>query len=107
VVHARLRGGPANSGRGSGHFLAECFARLRDAGAKGRSRCAPIPASTAARWSGPAARPGPASPSRSGSTPSPRSLIEAIPEQASTPIPYWFDGAADVTEDQLPTLREE
>ena len=27
-----------------------------------------------------------------------RSLIEAIPEDAWTPIPYWMDGAADVAE---------
>ena len=27
-----------------------------------------------------------------------RSLIEAIPEQDWTPIPYWMDGAADVAE---------
>ena len=25
-----------------------------------------------------------------------RELIEAIPEQDWTPIPYWMDGAADV-----------
>ena len=25
-------------------------------------------------------------------------LIEAIPEDAWTPIPYWMDGAADVAE---------
>ena len=27
-----------------------------------------------------------------------QNLIEAIPEDAWTPIPYWMDGAADVTE---------
>ena len=27
-----------------------------------------------------------------------RNLIEAIPEQDWTPIPYWMDGAADVAE---------
>ena len=27
-----------------------------------------------------------------------RAVIEAIPEEAWTPIPYWFDGAADVAE---------
>ena len=29
---------------------------------------------------------------------SPHNLIEAIPEDAWTPIPYWMDGAADVAE---------
>jgi hypothetical protein len=27
-----------------------------------------------------------------------RGLIEAIPEEAWTPIPYWIDGGADVAE---------
>ena len=27
-----------------------------------------------------------------------RNIIEAIPEQDWTPIPYWMDGAADVAE---------
>ena len=27
-----------------------------------------------------------------------RNLIEAIPEEDWTPIPYWMDGAADVAE---------
>jgi len=32
VIHARLRGGPAHSGRGAKSFLAETFARVREAG---------------------------------------------------------------------------
>jgi len=35
VVHCRLRGGNANSGRGAGGFLTETFNRLRNAGATG------------------------------------------------------------------------
>ncbi len=35
VVHARLRGGNANSGRGAASFLTEAFARVRAAGAVG------------------------------------------------------------------------
>ena len=27
-----------------------------------------------------------------------RNIIEAIPEDSWTPIPYWMDGAADVAE---------
>ncbi len=30
-----------------------------------------------------------------------RDLIEAIPEEDWTPIPYWMDGAADVSRDDL------
>jgi hypothetical protein len=35
VVHSRLRGGNANSGRGAGSFLTETFNRARAAGATG------------------------------------------------------------------------
>jgi len=35
VLHARLRGGPANTTRGAAHFLAETVTRLRGAGASG------------------------------------------------------------------------
>jgi hypothetical protein len=33
VLHSRLRGGPANSGRGAGSFVTETISRLRAAGA--------------------------------------------------------------------------
>ena len=35
-----------------------------------------------------------------------RNLIEAIPEDAWTPIPYWMDGAADVAETTCTPLPE-
>jgi hypothetical protein len=35
VLHARLRGGPSNSGRGASGFLTETFARVRAGGASG------------------------------------------------------------------------
>ena len=34
-----------------------------------------------------------------------RDLIEAIPEEDWTPIPYWMDGAADVAETRFQTKR--
>ena len=34
-------------------------------------------------------------------------LIEAIPEDAWTPIPYWMDGAADVAEAEYTPFRSE
>ena len=46
VLMARLREGRANTARGAAHFLRETVARVRDAGATGRSRCAPTAAST-------------------------------------------------------------
>ena len=36
-----------------------------------------------------------------------RNLIEAIPEDAWTPIPYWMDGAADVAETTYTPFRTE
>ena len=35
-----------------------------------------------------------------------RDLIEAIPEEDWTPIPYWMDGAADVAETTYPKSTE-
>ena len=35
-----------------------------------------------------------------------RNLIEAIPEEDWTPIPYWMDGAADVAETDLHPFPE-
>ena len=36
-----------------------------------------------------------------------RNLIEAIPEQDWTPIPYWMDGAADVAETEYRPFQHE
>ena len=36
-----------------------------------------------------------------------RNLIEAIPEEDWTPIPYWMEGAADVAETTYVTFRSE
>ena len=62
------------------------------------SRCGPTAASIPTPWSPSAAGWMSASPSPSASAPRLRNLIEAIPEDAWTPIPYWMDGAADVAE---------
>jgi hypothetical protein len=36
-----------------------------------------------------------------------RGLVEAIPEEAWTPIPYWLDGGADVAETTYTPFRDE
>ena len=99
VLMARLREGRANTARGAAHFLRETVGRVRYAGARGqltvrRRQCGfythaivaacrrmdvrfSITVRQHARL---------------------RSLIEAIPEQDWTPIPYWMEGAADVAE---------
>jgi Transposase DDE domain group 1 len=98
VLAARLRGGSANTVRGAGHFLREAIGRVRDAGATGQltvradsgfyahavvavCRAMDVRFSITIRQHR-----------------SVRRLIEAIPEAAWTPIPYWIDGGADVAE---------
>jgi hypothetical protein len=98
VLMARLREGRANTARGAGHFLTETIGRVRDAGASGQltmradsgfyahevvrvCRAMKVRFSITLR--------------QSSAT---RRLIEAIPEDAWIPIPYWIDGGADVAE---------
>ena len=95
---ARLREGRANTARGAAHFLRETVGRVRYAGANGRltlradsgfythgvvsvCRKMDVRFSITIRQHK-----------------SLHNLIEAIPEDAWTPIPYWMDGAADVAE---------
>jgi len=98
VLMARLREGRANTARGAGHFLRETIGRVRDAGASGQltmradsgfyahavvavCRAMDVRFSITIRQHR-----------------SVRRLIEAIPADAWTPIPYWLDGGADVAE---------
>ena len=98
VLMARLREGRANTARGAGHFLRETIGRVRSAGANGQltvradsgfyghavvavCRTMKVRFSITIRQHA-----------------SIRRLIEAIPEAAWTPIPYWIDGGADVAE---------
>ncbi len=98
VLHARLRGGNANTVRGAAHFLTETIGRVRAAGATGQltvradsgfyahavvsvCRAMGVRFSITIRQS-----------------PAIRGLIETIPDDAWTPIPYWLDGGADVAE---------
>ena len=97
VVHSRLRGGNANSGRGAANFLTETFARVRDAGATG--------AITLRADSGFYAKAVVAACRSAGVRFSItvrlqkalHTTIASIPEQDWTPIPYFLDGA-DVAE---------
>jgi hypothetical protein len=98
VLMARLRGGNANTTRGAAHFLRETIGRVRQAGASGQltvradsgfyahevvavCRRLDVRFSITVRQ-------------HQGL----RRLIEAIPEDAWTPISYWLDGGADVAE---------
>ena len=95
---ARLREGRANTARGATHFLRETVGRVRYAGAKGQltvradsgfythavvavCRRMDVRFSITIRQHK-----------------SLRNLIEAIPEEDWSPVPYWTEGAADVAE---------
>ncbi len=98
VLMGRLRGGTAKSGHRAGHFLRETVSRVRAAGTTGRitmradsgfygyevvKACRDLDVRfsiTAQQHAGM------------------RRRIEAIPEEAWTPIPYWHEGGADVAE---------
>ena len=107
VLMARLREGRANTARGAAHFLRETVSRVRYGGASGQltmradsgfythavvSACRKMDVrySITIRQSA-----------------SLRNLIEAIPEDAWTPIPYWMDGAAAVAETTYTPFRTE
>ena len=98
VLMARLREGRANTARGAAHFLRETLGRVRYGGARGQltvradsgfythavvavCRRMDVRFSITIRQHK-----------------SLHNLIETIPEDAWTPIPYWVDGAADVAE---------
>ena len=98
VLMSRLREGRANTARGAAHFLRETVGRVRYGGARGQltvradsgfythavvavCRRMDVRFSITIRQRA-----------------SLRDLIEAIPEEDWTPIPYWTDGAADVAE---------
>ena len=98
VLMARLRQGRANTARGAAHFLRETVGRVRYGGARGQltvradsgfytralvavCRDKDVRFSITVRQHE-----------------SLRQLIEAIPEEDWTPIPYWMEGAADVAE---------
>ena len=107
VLMARLREGRANTARGAGHFLRETVGRVRYGGASGQltvradsgfythavvaaCRKLKVRFSITIRHHQ-----------------SLRNLIEAIPEQDWTPIPYWMDGAAAVAETTYTLFRSE
>lgn len=98
VLMARLRGGNANSGRSAGHFLRETIGRVQGAGASGlltvradsgfsAHAVVAVCRATGVRFS-----------ITIRQHRSVRRAIEAIPDDAWTPIPYWLAGGADVAE---------
>ena len=98
VLMARLREGRANTVRGAAHFLRETVGRVRYGGGRGQltvradsgfyaHALVKVCREMDVRYSITVRQ-----------HQSLRNLIEAIPEEDWTPIPYWMDGAADVAE---------
>ena len=107
VLMARLREGRANTARGAGHFLRETVGRVSCAGARGQltmradsgfytHAVAAVCRRMDVRFS-----------ITIRQNKSLHNLIEAIPEDAWTPVPYWMDGAADVAETTCTPFQSE
>ncbi len=94
VVHSRLRGGPANSGRGAGSFLTECLARLREAGATGEITVRADSGFYNRKVVGACRRAGARFSVTAKMTKPLRRTVEELPEEAWVPIPYFLDGAS-------------
>ena len=107
VLMACLREGRANTARGAAHFLRETVSRVRYGGARGQLT-APADSgfythALVAVCRRMDARFSIAIRQRARL----RNLIEAIPEEDWTPIPYWMDGAADVAETTCTPFQSE
>ncbi len=104
---ARLRGGNATSGRSAGHFLREAIGRVRAAGATGeltvRADSGFYAHAVVAVCRAMGARFSITIRQHKGV----RRLIEAIPDEAWTPIPYWLEGGADVAETTYVPFKDE
>ena len=107
VLLARLREGRANTARGAAHFLRETLGRVRYAGAKGQitvradsgfyvHSIVAVCRKMNVRFS-----------ITIRQHQSLRKVIETIPEDDWTPIPYWMEGAADVAETTYTPFQSE
>jgi hypothetical protein len=98
VLMARLREGRANTARGAAHFLTETIGRVRYAGAAGELTMRADSGFYAHEVVAVCRKLGVRFSITIRQQPSWRRLIEAIPENAWAPIPYWMPGGADVAE---------
>jgi len=98
ILAARLREGRANTVRGAAHFLTETIGRVRGAGASGQLTMRADSGFYAHDVVGVCRKMGVRFSITLRQHRSVRRLIEAIPEEAWTPIPYWIEGGADVAE---------
>ena len=107
VLHVRLRGGNASPARGVGSFLTETIERVRAAGASGPLTVRADAGFYAHSIVGAARRKGVRFSITVRHSSAIGRLIEAIPEQAWTPIPYWLAGGADVAETTYTPFKDQ
>ena len=98
MLMSRLREGRAHTARGAAHFLRETVGRVRCGGARGQLTVRADRGFYAHAVVAVCRRMDVRLSSTIRQRQSLRNLIEAIPEAAWTPIPYWMDGAAAVAE---------
>lgn len=98
VLHVRLRGGPAHSGRGASGFLAECFARVRHAGASGPLTVRADSGFYNRKVVGACRKAGARFSITTKMSPKLRKIIDKISEDAWIDIPYFIDEGAQVAE---------
>lgn len=98
VLHSRLRGGPANSGRGAASFVSETFIRVRRAGAGGPLVLRADSGFYSRKVVEACGRHGVRFSVTVRLNRKLHKLISEIPNDAWTNIPYWMEGAADVAE---------
>src|SRR5664279_5128641 len=98
VLMSRLREGRAATVRGAAHFLRETVGRVRSAGASGQLTLRADSGFYAAEVVAVCRRMNVRFSITLRQHKGVRHLIEAIPEEAWTAIPYWIPGGADVAE---------
>jgi hypothetical protein len=107
ILMARLREGRANTARGAAHFLTETIGRVRDAGASGQLTVRADSGFYAHDVVAVCRTMGVRFSITIRQHRSVRRRIEAIPEDAWTPIPYWIAGGADVAETAYTPFADE
>ena len=94
VLHSRLRGGPSHTGRGAKSFLAETFARVREAGYQGSIVLRADSGFYNHLVVEACERKGVRFSITAKMSPALHKVIDAIPDGAWKPIPYFLEGAA-------------
>jgi hypothetical protein len=107
VLMARLREGRAHTARGAAHFLTETIGRVRFAGASGQLTMRADSGFYGHAVVAVCQKMGVRFSITIRQHKSVQRLIEAIPEAAWTPIPYWLDGGADVAETTYTPFKDE